>query len=426
MKDLDEKMKAFGTPKEPSHEEHDKHLQEIEDEIQRLCSQRDAFKDRLHQRQSDLDAFRQSREESDAHGVNAEFQEAQRERDRLEKELRDLQALRGQKVEQLKDNKARLGVKNQDEALSRLAELDSQIETQTLTNTQLKKLLSEKDRIQSIFKSLEGFTKLQADVDTLRGQERDKRTELDAARDRFSKAREARNAAQGPKDQPSVSQRLSAELREIREQLDGVHGALKQKTQEKKTAREAFNNAWQEYRATLEEINKLGHEKRVIFSEAERVMMQIEEGRKRIGDIREFINPHETEINAGIALIAYLERFIEKQSEKSEARAPQPKVAGRDDLALLAALRKPTKKDREAAKKTQQQPQKPTTLSHDVTTLSQFDKVGLAAPLNIEQIPPLIEQLTAKVKAWREAFRCAKVGFNVQSDGKVTVAISVN
>lgn len=424
VKDIDEKIKALGTPKEPSREEHEKHLQEIDDEIQRLYTQRDQWNEQIRKRQSDLDALRQSRDESGSHGVNAEYQEAQRERDRLEKELHEIHALRAQKVEQLKDTKIRLGVKNQEEALARLDELDVQIETQTLTNTQLKKLLSEKDRLQSIFKSLEGVTKLQTDLEALRAQERDKRNELDAARDRFSRAREARQATQGPKDQPSPSQRINAEIREIRERLTALQEASRQKNQEKKTVREAFDAAWQEYRATLQQIGKLGYEKKVILSEAERVMMQIEEGRRRIGEIKEFVNPHEAEINAGMALIAYLEGFIEKQSERTEARAPQPKVAGSADLALVAALRKPTKKDREAAKKTQQ-PQKPTTLSHDMTALGQFDKVGLTAPLTIEQVAPLLEQLNAKVKAWKEAFRCARVAFNVQPDGKVVVAITV-
>jgi chromosome segregation ATPase len=425
IRDLDERLRAIGEAKEPSRDDHDRRLQEIENEIQRLYAQRDVLNRRQEEKQSELEGHLHGREDAGSRGVFAAYQDAVKERDRLESDLQEIQTRRGQKVALLKDTRARVAFKNQEEARGRLDQIDEEIETRTLTNAQLKKLLSDKEKVQAAFKSLEAVTKLDADVEALRAQERDKRAELETSRERVSQAREARNAVQGSKDQQqSVHQKIRGEIREIRGQINTVLDQIRQKNQERQTAHTDFRAAWAEFRAKLQQRSEIGYEKKVIYSEAERVMIQIEEGRKRVGAIKDFVNPHEAEISAGVALLAYLEDFADRQSEK-EAPVVQPrKGAKSDELAFIAELRKPSKKDRMAAKKVQQ-PAKPTTLAHDVAALVQFDKVGLTAPISVDQIPGIVEALRAKVKVWKESFTAARVNFKVQDDGKVAVTITV-
>jgi chromosome segregation ATPase len=398
-------------------------LDSITNEIERLDTRREALQKKLESKQDAFESFKQDRSGGGPRGVIQEFQDALREQERVQNELRAIQQKRGTRVGQLRESKGRAGVKSADEALARIDEIDSRIETQTLTNADLKSLLAEKDRLRSIFKSLAGMTAIETDVATLRAQEEEKRNELDAVRERVQKAKEARNAIQGAENEHQAAyQKFRAELDEIRGQISKVKDEIRQKVNARKEAQEKWKADIDEYRAKHQQTADLAYEKNVIYSEADRQKVQIDEGRRRIGEVKDAVNPNEPKINAAVALLAYLEDLSERATQKPETPAAQPKGGSEADRALLAALRKPSKKQIVRKPST---PAKAGTLSHDVAAHSQFAVVEVDAPLTLEQIPGTIEVLTAKIKEWRDAFRAARLALNVLPDGKVTVAITV-
>jgi hypothetical protein len=201
-------------------------------------------------------------------------------------------------------------------------------------------------------------------------------------------------------------------MSEIYEQVKTKRDAIDQ-------IRRDFTKENDEYYQKRRQLEELEYEKRKVFSEAERLMVQAQQGQAKI-DVKERKNPHEKEIHAANSLIAYLEQIVEAAAEDAQPAETGGKASAAD-LALLASLRKPSKKYKQRAKKAA----KPTALAHSLGTLAQFDVVNLTPPATSDQVAAALDQLKQKSKEWTESFVRAVVTISARVDGTVQVSISL-
>jgi Fic family protein len=166
IRELDEQIKAIGKPEEPSRADHERHMQDIENEITSLQSAKEQYQRQLDANEQEREAYFQGRD-SVGDGTRLSYHtlnDLRRANDELTEEIRTLSQQRGQKMALLREMKLKAGVKDQNEALMKIDDIDSRIEAETLTVQQLKKALAEKDRLQSIFKCLPDMTALEQEV----------------------------------------------------------------------------------------------------------------------------------------------------------------------------------------------------------------------------------------------------------------------
>jgi hypothetical protein len=111
-------------------------------------------------------------------------------------------------------------------------------------------------------------------------------------------------------------------------------------------------------------------------------------------------------------LIGYLQAFLEKDNGKMNDLVREK--GSKEALAMIAELRKPSKKERQLVKK--HKATKAVALAYDVETLKQFDIVEVIAPMTIEQISATLQILQDKVKDWTNSFIQTRLVIEVQPD----------
>ncbi|KAH0787933.1 hypothetical protein GPJ56_008141 [Histomonas meleagridis] len=104
-----------------------------------------------------------------------------------------------------------------------------------------------------------------------------------------------------------------------------------------------YRKLLKEYRNKLNQITDIHYERDVIYREAERTMLQILEGQKLIGEIKERENPHQKEIAAGKSLITYLEGMQghpQHKENKQQQNVQHTKRSNKEAEKLIASLKK--------------------------------------------------------------------------------------
>jgi chromosome segregation ATPase len=349
-------------------------------------------------------------------------------------EIRELSTRREERNAQLRETRARMRVRDQEDATRRMEEIDQIIERSTLRNNELKRLLSEKDKLAGVSKSIDAVARLEQEVENLQAKIQEKLAERDDLQARLDVAREARDAAQASatEHKAKVAQ-FGEQSKALQVKLKAADQAVRDKEGERKAAREEHNRAVEEFRRKVERIKDIEYAQAEIYKEAEQWMLAITNARKRIEPVRERTNPNDERISTGRSLIGYLEEIVEQEQEKDEAIVVQPTrviKGSKDAFDTVAQLRQPTKKEKQALKRAQpaqaeQAAPKEKTLTHALTTVAQFEVVGERPPTKLVEVPQLIDTLREKVRRWVDEFTIVRVRLDVLPDGKVRIGINL-
>ena len=430
VKELDEEIKKIGTPAEPSKESFERQIHDVEMEIGKMVNQIEIVKQKIAQAKQDRQSYMEKNAPELAHmDENGQrLRQLKESLNTLDQQLEEVKANRQRIQGTIKERIAKYHVRSREEAEAKKARLEDRIETETLDLKELKKLQADIDQLSKVAAQFDKVAAEEAQLEQLVARERE--------------LREARNKAN--EERKAVSQKMSVgyaarkevqtAMEKFKQDMDKLWAEKRQLEEErqakwdkKKEIFKAQSAAWDQYAQATRKKDELIRARKIVFHEAEKIMIQIEEGRKKIGDIQEKVNPHQTELTAALSLISYLEGIIEDKEDEEKESAQAANAGKKVDpaaAALLASLHSNSrkKKQQRGAKKEEK---KKTSLVHSIDAMAQFAAVEVSAPLSIEQIPACVADLRKKVKEWRDCFVKAVVKFDVQADGNVNVAVTL-
>jgi hypothetical protein len=414
VKELNDQIKALSQHHEPDQSAHERRRQQIDDEINHLREQQDGRRNDISAKEMQICDFKEEHCPS-LNGVrdfNIAIGELIDRRNQADAEMRELQNSRTTYFTKLRNARQRYGVASSEEATRRIENIDERIERETLSNVQLKKLLMERDRAEAgrrYFQELDRdsqFENARDENNRLRVELRDLSIKI---RDLRAQQRVIETTSNDILAQLQVLEdeknKLWCHMKDLKVKIDG-------KREEKKQLCAEFKKGWDEYRRIQNTIMNLQYEKSEIFAEAERLAMQALEGKHRIEEASETTNPNERKIRAATSLISYLQTFLGKDNGKMNDLVREK--GSKEALAMIAELRKPSKKERQLVKK--HKATKAVALVYDFETLKQFDVAEVAAPMTIEQISATLQILQDKVKDWTNSFIQTRLAIEVQPD----------
>ena len=427
IKELNDKLHEIGEAVAPSEREHNAKLDSIEKRFNQAKGNIETYRHMIDEEHGKRDAYIKKNSgiaPNTITEIQTSLNELNQKKSQIEAEIKEANDKHTKLQSQLRDIRSKSGMKSRDEARAKIAQIDNRIEVETLTNAQLKKLMSERDRILAAEKDLGGVDKLiqddddsrkrvnqlfdekkkiQSQINDLLHKRTETRTQLDSLREETKKFN----------DQAQV---YYDKIKELRSELNKISA-------ERDAEYNSYRNALNAYRKKLNQITDLHYERDVIYREAERTMLQILEGQRKIGEIQERVNPHQKEIAAAKSLITYLEGLQDagKEQQRQQKTAQHTKGSNKQAEALIASLKK-------GAKGKQQRQQKKNAkagIVHSMDAMAQFAIVDVAAPSNMSQVAAALEELRAKAKEWESEFVKAIVNFNISEDGKVTVEVKL-
>jgi chromosome segregation ATPase len=384
----------------------------------------DAHRAQLNKKKEDKIQFTQAKTPDgvDRATLSEEIRVLRQEIDELAGDLNDIKAERSQYIQKFGALQQKNGPRTPEEARRRKEDIMDRIETEKVSPKELKKLLAEVDQLTLIENSLQGVDKVKEALESVRKDESEIVAELKIKRQRLNELFGQRD------DLRAATTELQGDLNGFDEAIAVIRGEMselfqqiKGKVQARDQVRRDFARETDEYYDKRRAVEALEYEKKKVLSEAERLMVQAQEGQAKT-EIKERKNPHEKEIQTANSLVAYLEQVQTQtggEAEKDDEAAG--KQGSKADIALIASLRKPSKKDKQKAKRAT----KPAALAHSLGTLAQFDAVNVTPPPTSEQVGAAIAELKQKAKEWTESFVRAAVRISPLPDGSVQVSISL-
>lgn len=421
IKELDEQIKAVGKPVQPSLDDKANKLGMFDEEVAKMNAQIEVIKNKIDAIEAERQEYlkKNAPELAERTANSQKLRDAKAERERISKELELATAEKLRLDTQYRERKMKSGVKSKEAAEAKILELEELIETKSMTNQELKKHLGEIDHLHAVLNTFDGVDNIETKLEAAKKKERElrdlfyaKRREMDELFKQLEQAGNLRDVVK------AKTQAFLTRKDEAWTQIKEIKGKINEKFKEKHAYIAEFDKQWEDAKVKKSKLVELEYEKKVIYSAAERTMLQVLEGQKKFGDIKERVNPYTKQINAATSLIAYLGSMLDEKVEKEDKKVVGKKI---DDsaMALIASLRKPVKGKKETKKS------KPVNLVHSLDSIAQFAVVEMTAPTTLEQVKPIIDELTKKVQVWKDAFAKAVVNFAVQADGKVSVSISM-
>jgi chromosome segregation ATPase len=321
-----------------------------------------------------------------------ELDELFRERSEKRSELGILREKKRSHETILHEVKRKYGIMTLKEGSSRVEEIDAIIERETLTNSQLKKLLAEKDRTRAGMKYLSQLPVEDSFSDDLTKDETQILDELQEINDEIDEL-----IAERSKLQTSTSF-VSAEFQRKRDQkkayidhLDKLQSEVDMKFEEKRRLIEDFERQKSEYEGIEEAKRNLEYEKSVIYGEAE------------VETLKEY-HEHQ-EMKVAQSLIDYLGK-IEREHNGNHGAIGKSRNRA-EELELIAQLRKPTKKERQMAKR--RDVKKIGEFVFDEEIQKQFKIIDIPIPGSIEDISMTLQLLQEKATRSQKPESIAKI-----------------
>jgi hypothetical protein len=415
LNELDTRIKALMQIAKPDVITHQAELSRLDGDICDLYERADSLKDAMNAKQMEISDITQQ-QAMQSHGILGELITSRKDG---YARLRQFEETRTIYFTKLRDARQKYRVGSLDDALNRIDTIDDIIERETLSNQQLKKLLAEKDRLQS---SLRVFRELEPDseVQAAKEEENRLRDELRILSERIHELGgwERCGAEYVGREQ---LQRLRDEKKAILNSVNEVRSQIDRQFDEKRKIIAEFKQKQIEFRQNRDEMAIYQNEKSEILATADHTTILTRERQHNIDEMSSARNLNEPKIKVAASLIEYLSQFLKQENDQRDLIIAQ-KVP-QDAIALIAQLRKPVKERKEQARKSSGA--KATILTHDVETLKQFAKVEVHVPITMAEIIPTLEVLRDKMRGWTETFTDTKVSLEVEPHDHAGMTIAI-
>ena len=428
IKELEQKIHEIGEPKIPSAEEHQKYLDNVEQEISSLRGKSQTLQLQLDDALKSKDSLNKSKSPKQMESESVRKQITQfnqifnSKREQLEHIKEKIDAVRSKKD----DLKKKIGGFEKAEKIkARIEELEELNETQSTSNTVLKKRLGEIDSLQKLLLQSGNFIKLDEEMSTLRSQEAPLKNEINEI---YQQRSALFTKLEGLKDlnAPEEYSKINASIDKLRNESKEVNNKIRNLEQQKWEQTQKYRHDTNGAYEIKYQVSVLKNEVLQIYKEAERRMKLFEEGAKKAGQIRDAKNPKDKEIQLAKSLVTYLESVIGKETtkdaedEESSTSHVGIKKVDEKKNALIESLRtkKTNKKDKKVKKVTQD-------LVHDAQTIQQFSTLNIKIPTKIQEAEPVINLLNEMIKSYSASFIRVQLKLDINLDGSIKTSISL-
>ena len=432
VEELTAQIDAYGKIEIPDISIRVKKDEELTGQIDRISSQIQTLREKIEDIQRKQDNYEKEHNPHKQESDEA-YQNLKKIEEKVQPMINERNQIRAERI-QLDSKKKTIEDKTPgrsiDDLRDRIEQINYQIETQSMTNAQLKAKLSE---IENIKKKMSQFTEIgpiNKRIDELRQRERALNEQIKTLFDQKTALREQVSGfKEGSKEIKAARDKFWTERKAVNAQIVELKKQLDAKYQERKEFNNKFFAERHELMQKRDDVALLINKRRQIYQEAERHMDLLEKGAKQAGEIKERRNPNEEKINAARSLISYLQGILAlgEEKEQEEETVMHGKAQNTAALDLVSSLRKPSKKEKKAAKKSKKAEEKPKNTKLDLTleSIQQFASVSVTQPTTTEQIPDVIAQLKKKAQEWEDSFIKLVLTFNVQADGSIKSAITI-
>ncbi|KAH0787935.1 hypothetical protein GPJ56_008143 [Histomonas meleagridis] len=171
IKELNEKLHELGEAVAPSEKDHTLKLEKLEKRINQIKGNIDTYRHMIDEEYAKRDSYVSKHSGIAPNALNqiqSSLNELYEKKSQIEKDIQENNDKHSKLQVQLRDIRSKSGIKNQEEALAKIDQIDHRIEVETLTSPQLRKLISERDRIFTVMKELVSADKLIKEDDDCR------------------------------------------------------------------------------------------------------------------------------------------------------------------------------------------------------------------------------------------------------------------
>jgi hypothetical protein len=407
------------------HVDVDKLVNDIDVEIEQLRQRLDEVRQEVRDHQSTIKNLRKANSMpfQDLRQIRDEIREMVRRRDDIHVRLQELASARAAFGAKIDDVHKRYGIRSIEEGLRKVDRIDDEIERETFTNSQLNRKLKDKNRIEAgitVLKRIGEFG-IGNGVGVLE-EEHGLREELRQISVILREDREDREAVHEELEEVSVElDDHRSQLWQLRKLMRDLEKRLEAELEQKRCLISGMKMTRSSRRRIHEDVDRLEYEKMEIFAEAEVTTLQMIEEHRRMKAARslsEYLDKleidaahghghgHETGrgISSGrgenesgreseeMALIATLRKGTKKGKRLAKrcesARECEAAAAAEAEAAAAAAVEADAEADAEAETEGQ--------LRHDLGTLKLFEIVEIVPPKSIQQIPATRDVLHGK------------------------------
>lgn len=429
--ELDQKIGAYGKVELPAMEEREKKNKEFEMETEKLQSQLQTKREKVDEITKKIDDFNKKHDphKKEHDEIRAEIKKIDEVLQPTNEKLRSLRETKISASTKLRDIKEKTPGRSIEDIDAKIDELEYQIETSTLSNTQLKSKLSQIEQLKKNRGQFGNVAQLQNSIIHVKEEEKKlnaSKKELQEKRDELYKQINSFNQGNSSfKEQIDKfwdeKKKVFGEIKELKEQIN-------KKYAEKKEYNDQFFKNLNELRGKRNEVAVLINSRLKIFQEAERHMDLLEKGANKAGEIKERKNPNEGKISAAKSLIGFLQGQLALREDYQPKEKVEKTVVETEASKIINSIRKPSKKERKNQKR-QEKPkdEKPKVkkMNFTVDSLQQFSLVGITQPSSQEEIPKVIAELKKKVDEWQQSFIKVTLNFDVQEDGSIKSSIKL-
>jgi hypothetical protein len=380
IQEINQQVKSLTQRLKADEKDVDANLKTIDQEIAQLRTQLQQVRQQTKAKKAEFNNHWESGAEpfEDITHIRSEIHEMERRKADVHARLEEIKGQKAGVANKIEESRKRFGIRSINEGESRIEQIDDQIQRETLTNAQLKRLLSEQDRLRSGIRFLGSIPASIGDQRAIMNEERDLQEELHELSGGLHELRQERKMLQVECNEISArTGMLRDQKKELKMHETELASLLDHKNEQRESLRAGFGISRRMTEMIHHEIESLEDEKMRIYIEAEAVTLKA-------------TNEHRRQ-KAAIALIEYL-----SQCEIDTGRREQSKDT--DAMNLIAILRQGSKKGRKSTKTEEMVPTG--ALVHDLNKLKLFEFVQIIPPKSIHEIPETTVMLQQKLREW--------------------------
>jgi len=411
---------------QPDRNAMEEQIKKVNTEVEGLQKKKADLDKRIGDRSTGKEEFFQKKQELRARldEVQAKIDSFAGKKDELYKQIEADKNADKEAKQQLSKMKGSLGFTSEAEIDKKIADIEFNMWTSSLSLKEEKKYLDEIKELKRSKPKVSKLKNMEADMEN-----RPKGANTEGIREEIQKQSSDIKEAKEQKRLISAEyaklneerQKQMADMPELFEERQKLATQIQDKIRSRNEIRDAFREKEKEFNAYMNEIRKIRAE-RAAEQRSER-QAEFEERRKQrqVDQLDE--QPHVAEITLLEQTIAWCKSVLPKETKKEEDTAKKKVEYNNPDGAMIMLKKDdreeefyfaPTKKKAAKGKK-KEDASKGKTIKHDAATFQLFDQLKLDAPLSTDEIPDIIEKLEAqledynnKVKDWevnREAMK---------------------
>jgi len=429
VSELSSKIDAIGKVEMPNNEIFEKKKEEFDKNISDLYG-------KISQTRSSLDENQKKKEEfikvhfphtKEINETNEKIKKINDILNPIQEKFNKIKESRKSLISTKSEMKNKSHGRSADQISDEIDEINYQIETETLSNQQLREKLAKIENLKKIRSKLSDVGDIDTQINRLRDSENELFQRIHELREQRSQLYDFKNSFKN--DQKDAS----AKNDEFKKERDALHAQLndlqKQVVEQRRLKQEFMDQYYAEKKETAikrNELALLNNQRLQVYQEAERHMDLLEKGARQAGPIQERRNPYTQKIDAAKSLVCFLENMTQQDSVEDQKIKDQGKASTQSQKDLIASIRKPSKKERKNAKKSQnEEKRKPIKFDYSLETIRQFVLVEVKQPNKEDEIPETIKKLNDLINQWSNAFVKVSFKFNILADGSVKPIIKI-